>query len=272
MKKYNCHMIRDLMPLCADHSAAKESEQAVIEHIAECPECGAYWEAISRALTIDRDANSGAADYLAIAKKLRRKRILTSAAIAVSVGLCSGFITLKAESYLYGYRASPEKTLSERVYDYDKLLCTCQWRNRNFYFYSNSLFTVCYGVEKDWKGWRHNVTYMNDPPDETAAETGIVNLMGGTIQYEDIDACLVMLPIQVTDKAVAAISYVIDEEEHRTPVNNGYIGVILYEENHANIRHMRLSDWRAYDKDGNLLYHSEYIDEYGSFVWVEHEK
>lgn len=37
--KYDCDVIRDLIPLCIDKVASKNSQNAVSEHIAECRTC-----------------------------------------------------------------------------------------------------------------------------------------------------------------------------------------------------------------------------------------
>lgn len=40
----SCPVIRDLLPLCAEHLAAPESQALVEEHLQHCPECRAHWE------------------------------------------------------------------------------------------------------------------------------------------------------------------------------------------------------------------------------------
>ena len=42
--KYNCEMIRDLLPLYQDGICSESSRQAIEEHLSECPECCGYLE------------------------------------------------------------------------------------------------------------------------------------------------------------------------------------------------------------------------------------
>ncbi len=60
--KYNCEMIRDLLPLYYDGICSESSRQAVEAHLAECPECRGYLEMersgdkLESMIAVDRDA------------------------------------------------------------------------------------------------------------------------------------------------------------------------------------------------------------------------
>ena len=46
--KYNCDLIRDLMPLCMDDTASQTSRKAVMEHAAECADCHRIFEEMKK--------------------------------------------------------------------------------------------------------------------------------------------------------------------------------------------------------------------------------
>lgn len=43
MRKMNCETVRDLIPICIDEIASKESARAVREHIRKCRACKKYY-------------------------------------------------------------------------------------------------------------------------------------------------------------------------------------------------------------------------------------
>lgn len=269
--KYNCNMIRDLMPLCADKEAEKESEKALIEHLAECGECRGYWEKLSADLSFEEEGGSNPKNYTEIAKKLRVKKNIISIAVGLTVGLASGFIAFAAGSYaIDGYRSSPEKALvrtQNNIGVKNEKICEYEWNNVKFYFYKNQLYTACYGVEKTWMGWRHNVTYLSDLPEYNGE--GIVNHMRGTINYggDGIsgDTSLEMLPLSVYDDNVVKITLISGGSEYGTDVYSGFTGVLAYERSNSEIPMLK---GFAYDKDGNVLYRLDTSDEY-DLKWVE---
>lgn len=50
MKKNDCNIVRDLMPLVLDRAASDESREIVEEHIAACEACGKQYDAMKAAL------------------------------------------------------------------------------------------------------------------------------------------------------------------------------------------------------------------------------
>lgn len=269
--KYNCNMIRDIMPLCADNEAAEESEKALIEHLAECRECSGYWERMSVDLSFEGESGSNAKNYTEIAKKLRVKKNFISIAVGLTVGLVSGAIVFTAGSYtIDGYRSSPEKALVRTQNNLGVLnekICEYEWNNVKFYFYKNRIYTACYGVEKTWMGWRQNVTYLSDLPENNGE--GIVNHMRGTINYggDDIsgETSIEMLPLSVYDDNVVKITLISGGKEYVTDVYSGFTGVLAYERSNSEIPILK---GVACDKDGNVLYRLDTSDEY-DHKWVK---
>ncbi len=78
--KYKCDMIRDLMSLCADGMASDASEQAVMEHLAECESCAAEWGLLKQSVKIvpQEPVPEEIKYYHKTALRLRRHRLLTT--------------------------------------------------------------------------------------------------------------------------------------------------------------------------------------------------
>lgn len=273
--KYKCDMIRDMMPLCADKSATEESENALIEHLAECEACKGYWEKTCLDLSFDGGSGENTKNYTEIAAKLRVKKRVVSIVVGLAVGLAAGAAVTIAGNvigmYVDGYRPSPEKALAvsqNNIGVFNEKIGEYEWNGGvKFYFYKNQLYTACYGVEKSWFGWRHNVTYLSDLPEYNGK--GIVNHLRGIIHYGndgvDDKTSVHMLPISVYDDNVAKITIISGGNEYSTDVYAGYTGVLTFESTSDDIPIIK---GFAYDKEGNVLYNLDNLDEY-ELEWVE---
>lgn len=74
--KFECDLIRDLMPLCADDAASESSKKAVQSHIAVCTECAREWDSIRSELTVTADAPPPESKYADAARRYRNKRAI----------------------------------------------------------------------------------------------------------------------------------------------------------------------------------------------------
>ena len=85
--RYECELIRDLMPLIKDGAASPESAAAVKEHMAKCPACREYYESIDEEIPIPGDAGDGRTkcdeteQAAALAKKIKQRRLKTAVVI-----------------------------------------------------------------------------------------------------------------------------------------------------------------------------------------------
>lgn len=79
--KYDCNVVRDLMPLLGDGVLSDESKKVIREHLRECPECREYQKNGVKALSLGDDSlldepERRDAQYLASFKKKFRRFVL----------------------------------------------------------------------------------------------------------------------------------------------------------------------------------------------------
>ena len=48
--KYNCEIIKDLLPLYVDNICSNQSRKIVEEHLDECPKCQTYLQEIKKTI------------------------------------------------------------------------------------------------------------------------------------------------------------------------------------------------------------------------------
>ena len=104
MKKNECNIVRDLMPLVLDRAASEESREMVEDHITACGECRKQYEEMKSALPEDSRAEyeeeqKQFTDALKAVRKTRLKRRIRVTALAAAVCLA---VTLAG---LYAYDA-----------------------------------------------------------------------------------------------------------------------------------------------------------------------
>lgn len=80
--KYNCNVIRDLLPLYADDACSEESRAVVDEHLQECADCGNVLARL-RENEIETDLQSEKKDVLQYgARKFRRRSATVGSAVS----------------------------------------------------------------------------------------------------------------------------------------------------------------------------------------------
>jgi len=96
MRKKDCNIIRDLIPLVLDRVASDESREAVETHIAACAECRKHYDEMKSALPVENrteyeEEQKKMMDALKAMRKLRMKRRIISFVMAVSICIAAGF-------------------------------------------------------------------------------------------------------------------------------------------------------------------------------------
>ena len=93
---HNCYIVRDLLPMYADHSASSETSEAVRRHLATCKGCAEYYRNMERITRSMKNPPSGNRyRYSSLARKIRRRSVMqiaASCAVAAVVGYCVGKI------------------------------------------------------------------------------------------------------------------------------------------------------------------------------------
>ena len=95
--KGECNVARDLMPLCIDGAASKESEAYVEAHVSECEACRAYYDGMRARLpeSVRRQAEAEGEAFARTAARMRRRRVLKRAlAAALALALLIGGIAV----------------------------------------------------------------------------------------------------------------------------------------------------------------------------------
>ncbi|MBD5129774.1 MAG: zf-HC2 domain-containing protein [Ruminococcaceae bacterium] len=96
--KYQCGIIRDLMPLYHDNVCSEESRGAVDEHLSECSECAEYYGNLSDSrteLVIPEREQQKAASFKAVSRRFRHGReIAVMLAVALAAVVFVGAIII----------------------------------------------------------------------------------------------------------------------------------------------------------------------------------
>lgn len=94
--KYDCDVIRDLMPMVDDKIASERSREAVEEHLKKCTACQGYYKSLHGEVEVEEpEEPSGERehDFQAVAKKVRKRRkIAVIAAAAVMTAAISAVV------------------------------------------------------------------------------------------------------------------------------------------------------------------------------------
>ena len=98
--KYDCEVIRDLMPLCNDGTCSEPSRRMVGEHVLECPACMQMYQEMRTEVPGEPPVQSpDAAPFGKTVKQLRRKRGKRRA-LAVLAGVIVGLVLMLGGLYV----------------------------------------------------------------------------------------------------------------------------------------------------------------------------
>ena len=112
MKKNECNIIRDLMPLVLDRVASDESREMVDAHIASCEECREQFEAMKADIPEDtrfefEEEQKNIVEALRAARAKQKKRRILSVVLPVVISLVVLFGGLMLYGYLYVWESVP---------------------------------------------------------------------------------------------------------------------------------------------------------------------
>ena len=106
MKKNDCHIIRDLMPLVLDRVASDESREAVETHILSCAECRKQYDGMKSGLPEETRAEyeeeqKQFTDALKAVRKKKIRRRICAAALAALACMAAALLGLFAYDALF---------------------------------------------------------------------------------------------------------------------------------------------------------------------------
>ena len=107
--KYDCDIVKDLMPLYIDDVLSDNSKIFVKNHIDSCESCKKYYEKLSKEIKIPVSKESRISDLKPIKylkENLSRKIIKKVLSLVLVVGLCIGSFLF---TYLYKLPVNPQK-------------------------------------------------------------------------------------------------------------------------------------------------------------------
>lgn len=102
--KYNCDIVRDLLPLYQDGIASDASKLMVKEHLEECRDCTDFFQEIQKELSVNqKDKYEEKKAYISLAKRIRRTRWYWR----LIIGILIGSFVWASLMYAEGYRLNP---------------------------------------------------------------------------------------------------------------------------------------------------------------------
>ena len=109
--KYECDVIRDLMPLCAEGMASEASEKTMQAHLAECKDCAAEWETYKdgSAPFPETEVPEETKQYAKTAKRVQKKHIRALIGVALATVLVIGIGVIVNAMVICGGRFSAEQ-------------------------------------------------------------------------------------------------------------------------------------------------------------------
>lgn len=264
--KYKCDMVKDLMPLCLDHEATKASEQTVIEHLAECKDCTAYYEEMVKDLMPAEKKMNFESKYRELANRLRKGKM-----VRMIVAVLVWGATLIWAVYALGYRTNSRAAveLSGKLNDPSVLLGSYEWKNNcHFYFYDNM---ACYEVvtaERNVLGWKQFDTWLNWPKwslyDGREEGTGI-DVTGELCHYR-YDEGVQLFPVVVHDERVKSMEVTCYGKTETKEILPETFTLFAFD---AISGQSDALEAVAYDGEGKALYRYEKKNGYWVFVPVE---
>ena len=91
-----CEVVRDLLPIYADHGTSAETSKLIAEHLEACPACRDYLRHIKSYHLRNRDFSDvvGIPDYRGFLKRLRRRRMAETVLFAALIGSIAANVAL----------------------------------------------------------------------------------------------------------------------------------------------------------------------------------
>ncbi len=279
--KYNCDLIRDLLPLYLDKTASDSSAKAVEEHMYECDECRYLYQGMTKAENISFKTISKkdeADDYLSLAKRLRRTKWYWRLGTTLTLGI----IIYLSLMYSDGNRFDAMKAAyaSNLIDSYSQLIETVPMGDKRIlYIFENDEIYQDVEVTHRFPYWKYVSTwpkkYISDP------DAQLQLIAGKTYANSNNHSLYIVYAVAVNDKRVAYIELGKEGAMQRQNIDSKVVSFFWD----------KSSDWdgtdtwkgmikkeelegKAYANDGSVLYNLTLFsepNERDSYKWIPTE-
>lgn len=261
--KYDCDLIKDLLPLYGDKVTSQFSSKVVEEHLKECDECRRYYYEGNKAINLKFKSPSktdNSDGYLSFAKRLRRVKWYWR----ICLGLLIGFIISISMMYGEGYRFNPMSAAyaGNNIIDKNsRLLATVPMgKERILYVYDVDGIYSNIDVIYQFPYWKYSYKW---PKRYTVVDpsTGVQLITSGSYANSNNKSLYIIFAVAVYDTRVAYIDLGKEGKIQRQNVNSP-VTVFFWDETgnwdgtatwNGMINEAELLG-KAYDSDGNVLY------------------
>lgn len=242
--KYDCDVVRDLLPLYEDDTASKKTRELVSEHLKECSDCREYRENMAGITEFDaKEENTE--NYAKLAQKLRvRNRIIKISTILMM------FVMFFLGYYLYtGLNNYFEKVTLNNLLKEDIKTIKETYEFRDKIDFGNTTLEI---YEDD--------TFFKTIKTESGKETIIKRKKDGKLNFVAICSyeTEILCVVDSKDENVSFIGaeFSIDSEVNK---EESSLYFITTSQEELLVPGVGTKGINAFSQDGKLLYSSEYI-------------
>lgn len=274
--KYDCDLIKDLLPLYNDKVTSDFSSRVVEEHLKECGPCRRYFNEVKKATDIPFKSSSKTdkeSGYLSLAKRLRRAKWYWR----LCIGLFLGLIIFLSFMYADGNRFDPISAAqaSNIINKNSQLLATVPMgKERILYIYDDDGIYRDIDVIYHFPFWKYRYKWPNryiaDP------NSGVQLITRGGYASSINKSLYIVVAVAVNDTRIAYVELGKEGKMQRQSVDSP-ITVFFWDETgnwdgsstwNGMIKDSELRG-TAYAKDGTALYNLAHgSDGQDSIQWI----
>lgn len=243
--KYDCDVIKDLLPLYHDDTASSKSKSMVAEHLAKCSSCKEYFDKMkcSEEQTNVMPEAAETANYKKLAKRLRFRKTL----ICIGIALILCVTTLIAYVYAQGIRFDAQRAANSNRYvdEESVLLGKAEINPYKVFFYENEDKYRTIITEKACFVWKNSSSFWAKKTDDKVKMVGWCN-----IADSENGKGITAIPVQSYDKQVTYIEMGPKEARIRKDIPYGITVIFAWDKS------IRWNDLNAvaYSSDSKPLY------------------
>jgi hypothetical protein len=245
--KYDCELIRDLLPLYNDNVASAASRAAVDEHLVECEACRDFKKKMETSVSKQAASETEDAETIAfarLAKRLRRRKIINACIIVVVI-----LVLFFGYSYGTGKRFDSYSCAQNSYFinEDSVLLGEVDMFPFHIYLYENDDKYQTIGTQYSFPFWSSICNFGINKTDD------LVKLVGWHSQTYGEDSIMVVA-VQCFDENVAYIEMGKETDRQRKIVTTGEVIIFSWDYTMTSGE----LNGVAYSEDGKSLYRLGY--------------